>query len=102
PGADVDYLFAQVKVRERIVDTSPNCGNMLAAVGPFAIEAELVPAADGVTQLRIFNVNTGKIIEASVPTPQGQVTYIGDTEISGVPGTAAPILLTFTDAAGSK
>lgn len=102
PDADVDYLFAQVKVRERVVDTSPNCGNMLAAVGPFAIESALVPAVDGLTRLRIFNVNTGKIIESSVLTPQRQVTYVGDTEISGVPGTAAPILLTFMDAAGSK
>ena len=74
PGADVDYLFAQVRVRDRIVDTSPNCGNMLAAVGPFAIEAGLVPAADGVTRVRIHNVNTGKRIEARILTPGGRVT----------------------------
>ncbi len=95
PDADVDYLFAQVSVRERKVDTSPNCGNMLSGVGPFAIEAGLIPAKNGVTTLRIFNVNTGKVIEVDVQTPNGRVTYIGDAEISGVPGTAAPILMTF-------
>src|SRR5919202_4026773 len=77
PGADVDYLFAQVKIRERTVDTSPNCGNMLAAVGPFAIEAGLVPASDDVTVVHIHNVNTGKLIEARVQTPGGRVTYEG-------------------------
>jgi hypothetical protein len=100
--ADVDYLFAQVSVRERSVDTSPNCGNMLAGVGPFAIEQGLVPAQDGNTRLRIFNVNTGKIIEANIRTPNKKVTYVGDAAIAGVPGTAAPILLAFLDAAGSK
>lgn len=102
PGADVDYLFAQVKVLEQAVDTSPNCGNMLAAVGPFAIEAGLVPVQDGVTTLRIHNVNTGKVIESRVLTPGGRVLYDGDVAISGVPGTAAPITLTFLDSAGSK
>ncbi|MCW2244039.1 4-oxalomesaconate tautomerase [Azospirillum canadense] len=101
-GADVDYLFAQVRVQEGVVDTSPNCGNMLAAVGPFAIEAGLVPAADGVTVVRIHNVNTGKLIEARVQTPAGQVTYDGDDAIDGVPGTAAPIHLAFLDAAGAN
>jgi hypothetical protein len=101
-GADVDYLFAQVKVRERVVDTSPNCGNMLAAVGPFAIETGLVPATDGATLVRIHNVNTGKLIEARIATPGGRVTYDGDTAIAGVPGAAAPVYLAFLDAAGSK
>src|SRR5262249_60253139 len=88
PGADVDYLFAQVKVRERVVDTSPNCGNMLAGVGPFAIETGLVPASDGTTLVRIHNVNTGKLIEARIATPDGHGTYDGDAAIEGVPGTA--------------
>jgi len=101
-GADVDYLFAQVNVNNRTVDTSPNCGNMLSGVGPFAIEAGLVAAADGRTTVRIFNVNTGKLIEASVATPGSAVTYDGDTAIDGVPGRAAPIYLTFLDAVGSK
>lgn len=101
-GAHVDYLFAQVKVAERVVDTSPNCGNMLSAVGPFVIEAGLVRAEEGITTVRIHNVNTGKIIEARVSTPRGQVSYEGDTAIDGVPGSAAPIHLAFADAAGSK
>ena len=101
-GADVDYLFAQVRIDQQFVDTSPNCGNMLAAVGPFAIEAGLVKAMTGVTRVRIHNVNTGKLIEAEVPTPEGHVAYIGDASIDGVPGHAAPIALTFMDAAGAR
>ena len=101
-NADVDYLFAQVSVAERLVDTRPNCGNMLAGVGPFAIESGLVPAADPETVVRIFNVNTGKAIEAVIETPGGLVRYDGATWIDGVPGTAAPIRLGFLDAAGSK
>jgi 2-methylaconitate cis-trans-isomerase PrpF len=102
PGADVDYLFAQVIVHERKVDTSPNCGNMLAGVGPFAIEAGLVTASDDVTIVRIHNVNTGKLIEARIQTPDGRVRYDGDCAIHGVPGTAAPIHLGFLNAAGAK
>lgn len=102
PDADVDYLFAQVRVAEGIVDTSANCGNMLAAVGPFAIEAGLVPAAQGTTRVRIHNVNTGKRVEAVIATPAGQVTYDGEARIDGVPGTAAPVELAFPDAAGAR
>lgn len=101
-GADVDYLFAQVKVTDAIVDTSPNCGNMLAGVGPYAIESGLVRAEAGTTLVRIHNVNTGKLIEARVATPDGQVSYDGDVAIDGVPGTAAAVELAFLDAAGSK
>ncbi|MCU0818876.1 MAG: 4-oxalomesaconate tautomerase [Beijerinckiaceae bacterium] len=99
---DVDYLFAQVKVAERVVDTSPNCGNMLSAVAPFAIEHGLIHAETGTTRVRIFNVNTGKRIEVVVQTPNGRVTYDGDCHIDGVPGSAAPVQLTFLDAAGAK
>ena len=102
PGADVDYLFAQVNVRERKVDISPNCGNMLAGVGPFALEAGLVRAGAGSSIVRIYNVNTRKLIEARIETPGGQVNYDGDTAIEGVPGTAAPIHLAFLNAAGAK
>lgn len=101
PGIDVEYLFAQVSVDAAKVDTSPNCGNMLAGVGPFAILRGLVQAADPVTTVRIFNVNTGKVIEALVPTPGGEVTFDGDARIDGVPGTGAPIVLNFLDAAGA-
>ena len=102
PDADVDYLFVQVMVSQRRVDTAPNCGNMLCAVGPFAIDQGLVVAQNGVTQVRIRNLNTGTFICADVCTPDGKVTYEGDTAIDGVPGTAAPVGLTFLDAAGSK
>jgi 2-methylaconitate cis-trans-isomerase PrpF len=102
PGADVDYLFAQVKVEDRVVDTSPNCGNMLAGIGPFAIEAGLVPAQDGITTVRIYNVNTKRLIEARISTPNKTVAYDGDVAIDGVPGTAAPVHLAFLGAAGSK
>lgn len=101
-GIDIDYLFAQVHVRERLVDTSPNCGNMLAAVGPFAISAGLVPVQDGITAVRMYNFNTRKVIESRVRTPGGRVRYEGDTAIDGVPGTGAPIHMAFLDAAGSK
>ncbi len=100
--ADVDYLFAQVVNDRQLVDTSPNCGNMLAAVAPFAIEAGLVPAAHPQTQVCIHNVNTGKLIRATVQTPHGRVAYRGGTRIAGVPGQAAPITLSFLDAAGTR
>jgi 2-methylaconitate cis-trans-isomerase PrpF len=102
PGADVDYLFAQVATDRAFVDFGPNCGNMLSAVGPFAIEAGLVPAQAGETTVRIFNRNTATTVEAVVQTPSGVVDYEGETAIDGVPGTAAPIKLTFLDALGSK
>ena len=75
PDTDVDYLFAQVGIEKGSVDIEPSCGNMLAGVGPFAIERGLVPATDGETRLRIFNVNTGVTIEAVIQTPDGHVTY---------------------------
>lgn len=102
PDADVDYLFAQVSVDQAIVDTSPNCGNIISGVGPFAIEQGLVRANDPETVVRIFNVNTNAIVHATVQTPGGFVTYDGDTAIDGVPGTAAPISLNFVSAVGSK
>ncbi|MFC0225126.1 4-oxalomesaconate tautomerase [Serratia aquatilis] len=102
PDADVDYLFAQVMVQQRQVDTTPNCGNMLCAVGPFAIEQGLIPATDPVTQVRIRNVNTNTLVDAEVQTPDGIVTYDGDTTIDGVPGHAAPVALTFLNACGAK
>jgi 2-methylaconitate cis-trans-isomerase PrpF len=101
PGADVDYLFAQVIVTERRVDTKPNCGNMLVAVGPFAIEAGLVRAAEGETIVRIHNVNTKSLVEAIVQTPGGSVCYAGAAAIDGVPGTAAPVKLNFKSAVGA-
>lgn len=102
PGIDIEYLFAQVSVEDCRVDTMPNCGNMLSGVGPYAIENGLVEAHDPVTTLRILNRNTGKVVEAIIQTPGGKVTYAGDTRIDGVPGSGAPIILNFLDAAGAK
>ncbi|MBG4982441.1 4-oxalomesaconate tautomerase [Pseudomonas aeruginosa] len=102
PDADVDYLFVQVMVAQRRVDTAPNCGNMLCAVGPFAIEQGLVEAQQGKTRVRIRNLNTNTFVDSLVETPGGIVRYEGRTAIDGVPGTAAPVLLTFLDAVGSK
>ena len=102
PGIDLDYLFAQVAVGRAAVDTAPNCGNMLSGVGPFALERGLIPCADPTTTIRVFNLNTSKVIELVVRTPGGEVSYDGDTRIDGVPGTGAPIVLNFLDAAGAK
>ncbi|MCG7598291.1 4-oxalomesaconate tautomerase [Halomonas sp. McH1-25] len=102
PEADVDYLFAQVDGPGRRVDFNPNCGNMLSAVGPYAIETGLVEALDGMTVVRVRNLNTQRLIECHVPTPGRQILYEGDTRISGVPGTAAGIQLSFLDVVGTK
>lgn len=101
PDCDVDYLFAQVGVGDKSVDTRPNCGNMLSGVAPFAIEQGLVAAQDGETTVRVCNVNTRSRIDVTVLTPGQRVTYAGNTGIDGVAGTAAPIRLKFLDAWGS-
>jgi 4-oxalomesaconate tautomerase len=100
--ADVDYLFLQVVVDKAQVSDSQNCGNILAGVGPFAIEGGLVPVAGASTPVRIHMVNTGSIAVAFVPTPNGFVQYEGDARIDGVPGTAAAIAIDFLDVAGSS
>lgn len=102
PGIDVDYLFLQVFVDQPTVTDQQNCGNILAGVGPFAIERGLVPAQDGQTLVRIYMENTGQVAEARIETPGGQVTYHGEARIDGVPGTSAPIPITFADTAGSS
>jgi 4-oxalomesaconate tautomerase len=101
-GVDVDYLFLQVFVDQAIVSNSQNCGNMLAGVGPFAIERGLVSATGGETRVAIFMENTGQVAVATVQTPDGKVSYSGDATISGVPGAAAPIPLAFRNTAGSS
>ncbi len=102
PGVDVDYLFLQVVVDRPIVTDAQNCGNILAGVGPFAIERGLVAARDGETVVTIFMENTGQIAEVRVPTPGGRVTYRGEARIDGVPGSAAAIPVLFRDTAGSS
>lgn len=101
PGCHVDYLFAQVGVGHKSVDTRPNCGNMLSGVAPFAIEQGLVEAQEGETTVRVFNVNTRSRIDVTVQTPGRRVRYDGLTGIDGVAGTAAPIRLNFLDAWGA-
>lgn len=101
-SADIDYFFAQVSVEDRLVDYKPTCGNMMIAVGPAAIEMGLLPAHEDVTEVRIRAVNTGATVNAQIQTPKGAVTYEGETAIDGVPGTAAPISLEFTNVAGAS
>ena len=106
PGIDVEWTFAQVQPAGDTVDTTANCGNMLAAVLPFAIETGMVvPAADRTTA-RVLTSNTGLVAEITVPTPAGpdgtrHVEYAGGARIDGVPGTAAPVEIGFLDTAGS-
>jgi 4-oxalomesaconate tautomerase len=101
-GVDVDYLFLQVFVDQAIVTDAQNCGNILAGVGPFAIERGLVLATDDETQVTIYMENTGQVAVATVQTPGGVVTYDGAAKIDGVPGSHAPIPLAFRDTAGSS
>ncbi|MFZ7092418.1 4-oxalomesaconate tautomerase [Primorskyibacter sp. 2E233] len=101
-GIDVDYLFLQVFVDQAIVSDGQNCGNILAGIGPFAIERGLVPAQAKETVVTIYMENTGQVAEARVQTPGGQVIYSGDARIDGVPGGAAPIPIAFRDTAGSS
>jgi 4-oxalomesaconate tautomerase len=100
-GVDLEFLFAQVSMREALVDTTPNCGNMLAAVVPFAIESGMVAARMGTTTLRVLSINTGTLSDIEVQTPDGRVEYAGGARIDGVPGTAAPVNISFLDTAGS-
>lgn len=99
--ADVDYLFLQVFVDRALVSDAQGCGNILAGVGPAAIERGLVVARDGETEVRIHMVNTGEVAVARVATPNGRVTYRGETEIAGVPGRHAAVPLLFANIAGS-
>jgi 4-oxalomesaconate tautomerase len=96
-GVDVDYLFLQVMVDQPVVTDKQNCGNILAGVGPFAVERGLVAAAGDETSVRIRMMNTGDLVTATFPTPEGRPEYRGDTRIDGVPGTAAPVILEFAD-----
>jgi 4-oxalomesaconate tautomerase len=102
PDADIDYLFLQVAVDKREVSDSQNCGNILAGVGPWAIEHGIIAAQDGITPVRIHMVNTQALAVARIHTPGGVVTYEGEARIDGVPDTAAPVLLEFLDVSGSS
>lgn len=102
PGIDVDYLFLQVFVDQPLVSDSQNCGNILAGIGPFAIERGLVAPVEGETPVAIFMENTGQTTVARVRTKDGKPVYEGDARIDGVPNPASPIYLSFSDAAGSS
>ena len=107
PGVDVDFLFAQLQPDKDTVDTTPNCGNMLAAVVPFALESGLVVPRGDTSTFRVLTLNTGMQCDITVPTPlapdgRHHVEYEGEARIDGVPGTAAPISINFLDTAGSR
>nr|KGA07684.1 MAG: prpF family protein [actinobacterium acMicro-1] len=102
PGIDVDYLFLQVWPDRAEVSDQQNCGNILAGVGPFAIERGLVSATGDLTPVSIYMVNTDSKATAFVETPGGKVNYAGSARIDGVPGTHAPININFEDVAGSS
>ncbi len=100
--ADVDYFFAQVSVEEQRVDFKPTCGNILSGVGPAAIEMGLVTPGNAETEIRVRAVNTGAQVLAKIQTPGGILTFEGDTAIAGVPGTSAPVQLSFMGVVGSS
>jgi 2-methylaconitate cis-trans-isomerase PrpF len=101
PDADVDFTFGQVRVDEPVIDYDGSCGNMSAAVGPFAIEQGLVEPMEPLTRVRIHNTNTGQVFTADVPVRDGLALVDGDCEVPGVPGQGAAIWLDFADAGGS-
>ena len=101
PGVDLDFLFAQLQPDRDTVDTTPNCGNMLAAVVPFALETGMVAAQGDTTTLRVLTRNTDMQCDITVHTPGGRVSYDGEARIDGVPGTSAPIRINFLNTAGS-
>jgi 4-oxalomesaconate tautomerase len=101
PGVDLDFLFAQLQPEKDTVDTTPNCGNMLAAVVPFALETGMVRAQGEESTFRVLTLNTGMACDITVQTPGGRVSYEGDARIDGVPGSSAPIKINFLDTAGS-
>ena len=101
-GVDLDYKFVQVYVDKPLIDANPTCGNILTAVGCFGIETGLVPAQNGETTVTVFDVNTGFTVKQLIQTPNKQVTYTGNHSIDGVPGTAAPIAMSFINIVGVK
>lgn len=101
PDADINYTFGQVSLEQNTIDYKPTCGNMASAVGLFVAEEGYVPLTEPVTVIRIFNTNTGKMIETDIPVKNGMIQYDGDFAIDGVPGTAAQIMVNFLDSGGA-
>ncbi|MFZ5647820.1 MAG: 2-methylaconitate cis-trans isomerase PrpF family protein [Bacillota bacterium] len=100
-NADVDYTFAQVSINTTKVDYLGNCGNISSAVGPYAIDENMIKITEPVTRVRINQTNTSRIIVAEIPVENGKAVTRGDYRIAGVPGTGAEIKLDFADSAGS-
>ncbi len=98
---DIDYLFCQILVGKNKVDSTPNCGNILAGVGAFALETGLLTTDKNEITIRVFMENSGKICALSMQCKDGFPLYEGDTHIDGVCGTSAPILCNYHDIAGS-
>ena len=101
PGVELDFLFAQLQPGDDTVDVTANCGNMLAAVVPFALETGLVAPRGDTSTFRVRTLNTDMTCDITVQTPDGRVRYDGAARIDGVPGTASPIAINFLDTAGS-
>jgi len=101
PDADLEYEFVQVVVGENATDRTQNCGNILAAVVPFAIENGMLKANDPVTRARVYMINSDSVCEVIIQTPGSRVEYSGAAKIDGVPGTAAPVICNYMDVAGS-
>ncbi|WFF79040.1 4-oxalomesaconate tautomerase [Delftia tsuruhatensis] len=100
-GIDLEFLFAQLQPDKDTVDTTPNCGNMLAGVVPFALETGMVQPRGETSTFRVLTLNTGMAADITVQTPGGQVEYEGSARIDGAPGSSAPIEISFLDTAGS-
>ena len=101
PGVDLDFLFVQLQPNKDSVDTTPNCGNMLAAVVPFALETGMLQAQGDQSSFRILTLNTDMQCDVTVQTPGGRVQYEGNARIDGAPGTSSPVVINFLDTAGS-
>ena len=101
-NVDIDYLFLQVFVDQSLVSDAQNCGNILSGVGQFALENNLVQAQPTQTEIAVYMENSSQVAQVTVATPNGRVTYQGDAQIDGVPGTAAAVLQNFPEAAGSS
>ncbi len=101
PDIDLEYLFAQVVIGRGRVDTTQNCGNMLAAVGAFALESEMLSTTEDITSFKVLMNNSNKVCELVIQTPAGKPTYAGDAAIDGVPGAAAPVVCNYQDVTGA-
>ena len=101
PGTDINYTFGYVGIANPVIDYTGNCGNTSAAVGPFALLRDLIKPVEPVTNVRIYNTNTKKVILAEFEVREGQFVSEGDFCIDGVPGTGSKILLDFIGSGGS-